>query len=152
MVRFSKKTGILVIVLSLFALIVALSVTYLIYPKFFLYYFASEGSRADIKEMKRLFKSGEYITNESHLFVRYDDNSWAYLIATNSHAPEYGGTVGVLESTGKTHFWFTHVCGYGLGIPINIAGNNFSANQLTEDKVKIDYIQIPEKITVIQKE
>lgn len=119
---------------------------------FFIYLDASistDGSYDDIRDMEAAFRKGRYRDEEyeGHIFRKYPDGSWAYLMATDSHSMEGGGTIGVLESSGKTHFWFDHVCGFGEGVAVTLRGDHFDPHQSSK-RVKEARVELPERIFV----
>jgi len=96
-----------------------------------------EGRYHDIAIMERIMDKNDF----SHLprgfnATRHDykGGSWVRIVATDSH--HGGGTVGVLESDGRRHFYFGHVCGFGEGVPLVLGENRFDPDQ-RGDLVKI---------------
>lgn len=86
-----------------------------------------EGSHSDIRKMQKAFDSGEYKKFPHGFKHTYPDGSWIYVLATDSH--HGGGTIGVLESSGKKHFYFGHVCGFGEGVGLNRGKDAFDPDQ-----------------------
>jgi hypothetical protein len=128
-----KKRKILTKGISVF--IISLLVCMLINPDIVRIVLGREGRYSDIEEMERIFQSfdSEHIPKTSsrkHIHKTkhtYSDGSWIYVLATDSH--HGGGTVGVLESSGKQHFYFGHNCGFGEGLFLDFGSNHFNPDQ-----------------------
>lgn len=91
-----------------------------------------EGRYGDIKIMDAAFDRQSYDTLPQHFEVLrhdYPDGSWIQVISSDSHHDPGGGTTGVLESNGKRHFYFGHVCGGGEGIAIDFYSDHFDPEQ-----------------------
>ena len=100
------------------------------------------GRYGDIKAMNAIFDAQSYNKlprTFGTLRHDYADGSWIQVISSDSH--QGGGTTGVLESNGKRHFYFGHVCGVGgLGIPIDFSGAQFDPAQkgVNGDLIKVE--------------
>ena len=89
-----------------------------------------EGRYADIATIERMMDKNDF----SHLpqgfyelRVRYKDGSSIQVVCSDSH--QGGGTIGVLESNGTRHFYFGHVCGGILGLPLTCGKDKFEPDQ-----------------------
>lgn len=96
----------------------------------------AEGRYGDIKAMDAAFDQQSYDKLPKHFeCIRRDfpDGAWIQVISSDSHHElGGGGTTGVLESNGKRHFYFGHVCGSGVGIAIRIGRDRFDPEQTSE--------------------
>jgi signal peptidase I len=89
-----------------------------------------EGRYGDIKVIEDIFNRQAFDELPAHYDGYrqvYKSGEWIHVISSDSH--HGGGTTGVLESNGKRHFYFGHVCGSGEGIPVDYGDIEFDPDQ-----------------------
>jgi hypothetical protein len=94
-----------------------------------------EGRYGEIKTMEAAFDRQAYDRLPRHFECfrhDYPDGSWIQVLSSDSHHTSGGGTTGVLESNGRRHFYFGHVCGKGEGIAIRLGKTHFDPLQTSE--------------------